>query len=208
MTSQDDPEERIRELERPLADQRRASEGNGSWGYSGDGGYGDPFPGHPPPHSSGNRVWWILGAVFVVGAIGLAAGIAAFASHQLAPVRSIIVSPPAGPSVSEPQAGTPAVPAPSTSSSGVVPHSKISISGTNQHRTIACVGNTIDISGVSNTVVITGNCSSLTVSGVRNSVTIDAVDGIDVSGFDNKVTYHAGTPMISNSGGSNVVAQG
>ena len=34
------------------------------------------------------------------------------------------------------------------------------------------------------------------------------VDSIDASGFDNKVTYHSGTPKITNSGDSNVVQQG
>jgi hypothetical protein len=46
------------------------------------------------------------------------------------------------------------------------------------------------------------------VSGVQNSVTIDAVDTIDASRFNNKVTYHSGTPKISNAGDSNVVQQG
>jgi hypothetical protein len=57
-------------------------------------------------------------------------------------------------------------------------------------------------------VVITGHCTSLTVSGVQNTITVDAVDAVDASGFNNKVTYHAGTPKISNFGGSNVVQQG
>ena len=46
------------------------------------------------------------------------------------------------------------------------------------------------------------------MSGVQNSITVDAVDSIDASGFNNKVTYHSGTPKISNSGDSNVVQQG
>ena len=43
---------------------------------------------------------------------------------------------------------------------------------------------------------------------MQNAITVDAVDSIDASGFNNKVTYHSGTPNISNSGESNVVAQG
>jgi hypothetical protein len=46
------------------------------------------------------------------------------------------------------------------------------------------------------------------VSGIQNSITVDAVDTIDASGFNNKVTYHSGTPKITNAGGSNVVQQG
>jgi hypothetical protein len=56
--------------------------------------------------------------------------------------------------------------------------------------------------------VITGHCTSLTVSGVQNAITVDSVDSIDASGFDNKITYHSGTPKISNAGGSNEVQQG
>ena len=57
-------------------------------------------------------------------------------------------------------------------------------------------------------MVINGHCTSLTVSGIQNTVTVDAVDSIDASGFNNKVTYHTGTPKVSNLGGSNVVQQG
>lgn len=196
MSSQDDPEDRIRDLERPLAAEARASEVGGPWAYGG------PFPGPPPQRRSGNRVWWIVGTVVVVGAVALAAGIAAIASRQLAPVRSIIVSPPTAPYSSKPQAR----PAPSTSA--VAPGSQLSVSGINENRTIACVGNIVSVSGVSNTVVITGHCASLTVSGVKNSITVDAVDAVEASGFDNKVVYHSGTPEISKSGGSNVVERG
>ena len=56
--------------------------------------------------------------------------------------------------------------------------------------------------------MITGHCASLTVSGVQNSITVDAVDTIDASGFNNKVTYHSGSPKITKSGDGNVVQQG
>jgi len=57
-------------------------------------------------------------------------------------------------------------------------------------------------------VVITGHCTQISVSGVQNSITVDSVDAIDASGFNNKVTYHSGTPEVGNSGDSNVVEQG
>jgi hypothetical protein len=112
---------------------------------------------------------------------------------------------------------TPTSPAPSTSrtrasapstSPTPPPGGQLNISGINENRTIACNDSIVSVSGVSNTVVITGHCASLTVSGVQNSITVDAVDTIDASGFNNKVTYHAGTPKISNAGDSNVVQQG
>ena len=236
MDPQEDPEQRIRELERPLADDARASEQGapqppGGYGYTpgpagtpappppppGPWTYGGPFTGPPPKPPSGNRTWWILGTVIVIGFLALAAGIAAFAAHQLSGVRSIINSPPTvSPTFSSP-ASTPSSPVPSTTrtrtsaprTSPTPPRGgSLSISGIGENRTIACNDNIVSVSGVSNTVVITGHCTSLTVSGVENSITVDAVDSIDASGFNNKVIYHSGTPKVSNAGGSNVVQQG
>jgi hypothetical protein len=242
MNSQDDPEERIRELERPLADTARASESGqaappGGYPYSyGPSGavppppppppqspwtYGGPLSGPPPRSPSGNRTWWILGTVIVVGFLALAGGIAAFAAHQLSGVRSTIGSPPTIPTISGtfgPPSTTPRTsrtPTPSktrtatpSTSPTAPPGGSLSVSGINENRTIACNDNIVSVSGVSNTVVITGHCNSLTVSGVQNAITVDAVDSIDASGFDNKITYHSGNPKISNAGGSNVVQQG
>ena len=236
MASQDDPEERIRELERPMADEARASELAAAQQPGGDAyppgpagpppppaspwTYGGPSWGPPPKPPSGNRMWWIVGTFIVVGVIALAGGIAAFAAHQLSGVRSIINSAPSisgtfGPPPST--QSTPGGPVPSTTRSKApkpsapttaAPGGKLSVSGINENRTIACVDSVVSVSGVSNAVVITGHCASLTVSGVENSITVDSVDSIDASGFNNKITYHSGTPKISNPGGSNVVQQG
>lgn len=179
--------------------------------------YGGPFTGPPPKRPSGNRMWWILGTVIVIGMLALAGGIAAFAAHQLSGVRSIITSPP---TISVPfpsPSNSPTQPAPSTSKTRTSPPptsatppagGELSISGISENRTIACNDSIVSVSGVSNTVVITGHCASLTVSGVQNSISVDAVDTIDAAGFNNTVTYHTGTPKISNAGGSNVIQQG
>jgi Protein of unknown function (DUF3060) len=242
MPREDDPEERIRELERPLAETARASE-SASAGPAGQGYHvphqvphqvppppppptpwtygGTPFPG-PPQRTSGNRTWWILGTVVVVGTLALVGGIAAVASHQFSGVRSIIESPP---TTTGDMSSTPSVPGPSSSrtkttrpspspsaspstSPAPPPGGSLSVSGINENRTITCNDNNVSVSGVSNTVVITGHCTRLSVSGMQNAITVDAVDTIDASGFDNKVTYHSGVPKISNSGGSNVVEKG
>lgn len=230
MAANDDPEDRIRELERPLADAARASEVGsaqpGSQPYSpGPAGapppppwsYGGPFPGPPPQRPPGNPMWWIMGTVIAVGVLALAGGIAAFAAHQLSGVRSIISSPPTISRTFGPPSSVTGSPVPSPTRTGTAPPStsptpppgeKISVSGVGEDRTIACNDNVVSVSGVSNTVVITGHCASLTVSGVQNEITVDAVDSIQASGFNNKVTYHSGSPKISNSGGSNVVRQG
>ncbi|OBH51742.1 DUF3060 domain-containing protein [Mycobacterium sp. E2479] len=231
MAANEDPEDRIRELERPLADAARASEQGGSqaagqYSQPGTSGappgpptpwtYGGPMPGLPQQRPSSNRVWWILGTVVVIGVLALAGGIAAFAAHQLSGVKSVIASPPtisktfSSPNISTspgPSTTRRTSPSPSTSPAAP-PGSELSVAGINENRTIACNDNIVRVSGVSNTVTITGHCTRLSVSGVQNSVTVEAVDSIEASGFNNKVTYRSGAPKISNSGGSNVVEQG
>ncbi|MEE2853126.1 MAG: DUF3060 domain-containing protein [Actinomycetota bacterium] len=222
MAANEDPEDRIRELERPLAETARASE-QGSSQPAGQPGappppaswnYGGPLPEPFQQRSSSNRIWWILGTVVVVGVLALAGGIAAFAAHQVSGVRSIIASPPTiSTTLLPPSVSTNPVPSQrkslsSSTSTTAPPGTELSVAGINENRTIACNDNIVNVSGVSNTVTITGHCTSLSVSGVQNSVTVEAVEAIDASGFNNKVTYHSGAPKISNSGGSNVVQQG
>lgn len=215
MAANDDPEERIRELERPLAESAWASEQASAVSAGRDQPppapppppwtYGGPIPGPPPRSPSGNRAWWIVGTVIAVGVVALAGGIAAFAAHQISGVKSFITSPP----------GVSTNPAPSASrrtppsTSPAPPRgTRLSVAGINENRTIACNDNVVSVSGASNTVTISGHCASLSVSGVQNAVTIESVDAITASGFNNKVTYHSGAPKISNSGDSNVVTQG
>ena len=63
------------------------------------------------------------------------------------------------------------------------------------------------ISGIRNTVNITGHCVKVSVSGIENIITVDIADTIGASGFDNRVTYHSGSPQIDATG-SNVVEHG
>jgi hypothetical protein len=56
--------------------------------------------------------------------------------------------------------------------------------------------------------VITGQCANVSVSGVKNEVTVEGSVQISASGMENRVTYLSGTPVIDNSGMSNVVEQG
>ncbi len=180
--------------------------------------YGGTFSGPPPKSASGNRMWWILGTVIVIGVSGPRGGhrrlrrTPAFrcpVDHQLPAdhLRDVW-------SAVEHDAEQPRPVDHSDENIDAVdvttppPGGRLSVSGINENRTIACNDNIVSVSGISNTVVITGHCTSLTVSGVQNSITVDAVDTIDASGFNNKITYHSGTPKISNSGDSNVVQQG
>jgi hypothetical protein len=234
METQDDPEKRIRDLERPLAETARASElgeaPQGSPGYPpppsapllppppptyGYGGSPYAGPANKPP--AGNRMWWILGTIVVIGVLALAGGIAAFAAHQLSGVRSIITSPsfstaPVTTSTRTtriPRSSSSAPPTRSASPSSLPPQgAPLDVSGIDENKTIACNDNVVTVSGINNTIEITGHCASLTVSGMKNSVTVDAADSIEASGMNNHVTFRSGAPKISNSGVDNVVAQG
>jgi Protein of unknown function (DUF3060) len=232
MKPEDDPEARIRELERPLADTARASElGSaqtpGGYPYP-PGPAAPPLP-PPPPFNYGtslprtslrspalSRMLWIFIALFIIGPIALAAAISYNTGHQfsrglttLSPAPSVspstvpnslpnneIQTPGAGPSTAPPSKPLPPV------------GGNLSAAGINESQTIACNDSIVNVSGISNTVVLTGHCKSLDVSGVQNKVTVDAVDTIEASGFNNRITYHTGSPSIDKSGDGNVVQQG
>ncbi|MBO0880814.1 MAG: DUF3060 domain-containing protein [Mycobacterium sp.] len=227
MEPQDDPEARIRDLERPLADTAHASEMGGTEtpaGYPYPPGspvspppfnYGRPFPGASQRSPSGNRALWILAAFLVVGLVALAGGIAAYSAHRLSRGSLVMLSP--TPSISPtslaPSASGAQTPAPGASSSPTYgstapPGESLSVAGINENHTIVCDHNAVAVSGISNNVMISGHCKSLTVSGVQNSVTVDTVDTIEASGFNNRVTYHTGSPTINKVGESNAVQQG
>lgn len=211
MDPHDDPEARIRELERSLAE--RASElgaGNGT-------DYLNPAPTQPwapgstfptqPRTGSSTPILLALGAVSVLVA---AAGISAYllfsnSGTEMHGGGGTITSDPSSPPRRTLQ---PPAAAPSESATSTVPGEAIIVSGINENRTIDCVGNAVIVSGIENTLQITGHCASLSVSGIQNTITIDAADSIGVSGFENRVTFHSGQPEVANSGLSNIVEQG
>jgi hypothetical protein len=229
MKPEDDPEARIRELERPLAETARASEmgsNQPSGGYPYQPGtpvlpppppssYGSPFPATLPRSPSRARLLWVLLPFFVFGVVALISYNTDRHSRGV-----VILSPtPSTPSISAsgaapaPSAGVTQAPAPAPSTSpSAAPTApagaNLTISGIKENRTVACNGSVITISGISNKVVITGHCASLNVSGVQNSITVDASDTIEASGFNNQITYHTGSPSIENSGQQNIVQKG
>ncbi|HTQ18946.1 DUF3060 domain-containing protein [Mycobacterium sp.] len=234
MKPDDDPEDRIRQLEQPLADYARASELGGTQppGYAytpppppppyGSYPQGLPYSGAAPRSSSGSRVIWVVAAFVVIGVLVLIGGIFAVATHRFSHGGSVApTTPSAGPASAAPRTvpsialppipsvAIPTIPSAPTAPSGGPPAGgTITVSGVSESRTIACSDNIVNVSGVSNIVTITGHCASLTVSGVKNSITVDAVDTITASGLQNQVTYHSGSPKITKSGQSNVVQQG
>jgi len=236
MKSEDDPEARIRELEQPLAEAARASEAGenpqpSKWAPPPGAAmppptgppmpppsslpYGGSFPGPSPAlYSRSNRTWWIIAGVFVIGMIALPVAIFLFTAHQvsrsgitaLLPIPSISSE---APTPSGAMTQTRAAPSTSLTAAPTAPKGgNLSVAGINVSRTIACNDSSVSVSGVSNTVVITGHCASLSVSGVQNKVTVQAADSIQASGFNNEITYLAGSPHIDQSGQGNAIQKG
>src|SRR5580693_4533698 len=114
MKHEDDPEARIRELERPLAETAQASEAGGTQppgGYSYPPGaavppppppvnYGTSFPPTTPRSFSVSRIWWILIASFVIFPMAIAGFIAYNTAHQLSRsgITTLFPSPSVSPS--------------------------------------------------------------------------------------------------------------
>jgi hypothetical protein len=232
MNPEDDPEARIRELERPLSDVAKATElgigpsgssyppppmpptapmpPQGWYGPTGGGGYQLPFP--APQPSNGSRVWLIVAGIAVV-LIAIVTGVVVYTANVFTtsfPFPSI----PASPTRASGGGGfdtTPSTPGGTGTAPSVEPPvagGQVSVSGIGEAKAIECNETDVTISGVSNIVTITGHCASLQVSGVSNVITIDSAGAINASGIKNRVTYHSGQPEINNSGSENVVAQG
>jgi hypothetical protein len=202
MDSQDDPEERIRELERPLADTARASELGappqppGGYAYP-PGPAGPPPPPPPTPWAygggtwsapppkppSGNRMWWIVGTFIVVGVVALAGGIAAYAAHQLSGVRSVINSQPSVSATYGPPSSS------STSPSSRVPSTTRSKTPKPSTSPAPAPGAQISVSGVNENRTIACNDNVVSVSGVSNAVVITGhCTSLTVSGVQNSIT--------------------
>jgi hypothetical protein len=201
MNPEDDPEARIRELERPLNDVAKATElGTG------------PFP--PPQPSNGSRLWLIVAGVAVV-LIAVVAGVVVYTANVFT-ASFPVPSTPASPTRASGGGGfdtTPRTPGgignePAPSVEPPVPGGQVSVSGIGETKAIECNETDVSISGVSNTITVTGHCASLQVSGVSNVITIDSAGAINASGIKNRVTYHSGEPDINNSGSENIVVQG
>jgi len=84
----------------------------------------------------------------------------------------------------------------------------LSVAGVGAVKSLVCDGNTVMISGASNSVTITGVCTTLLISGIGNTVVLDTATKIVASGFDNRVTYHLGAPEVVGADESNVIVRG
>lgn len=184
---------------------------------------GASYPGLEPKPSRGMRMGWIMFAVIVLGLVLGGVGIVA---NQFASTTRSLTNPTSKPSVSggggsfttlrptthssAPSRETsPETPAPPANTESVPsPDGTISVAGMGQNRTFTCDDSVVTVSGVSNTVVLQGHCTHVEVSGVENTVTVDSADSIVASGMRNRVTFHSGSPEVSQSGFSNSIGQG
>lgn len=234
MNPQDDPEARIRDLERPLADRAQASE-MGTQPYTVAGSYPPPYPGAPqtypvapPPYSGGppsggpSQTGVVVLVVVVLTLLVVGAGVAIYFANLGSDDGPVTAGRPtvAGgggaldrtPEVQVPD-DMPIVVAPGlpTGDPNVVEQAprggQLSIAGVEGDKRVACNDSVISVSGVSNTVTITGHCVSVTVSGMDNQVIVENADVISASGFENRVTFRSGEPQINNSG-DNIVERG
>ena len=254
MNPEEDPEARIRELERPLNDQAQASElGAGrpagpaylrppttayaapdytASAYGNQPSYGtQPYGTQPydnqrydnqpwnapygaaPRKPTGGIPWIVFGIIAVVFLVAIAIGAVIWTSTSTTTRPGISsgggsIGVPTFPSIEMPS--IPAVPGSPDTDPNVMtgaPGQDLTVSGIDENKTITCNDANVTVSGIRNTVNITGHCVKISVSGMNNVVTVDAADTIGASGFDNRVTYHGGSPQID-SMGSNVVEQG
>lgn len=187
---------------------------------------GSSWTGLEPRPSRGMRVGWIVFAVLILALVLGGAGIFV---NQFASTTRSLTNPSTKPPVSggggtfttrpttrsttRPTApsreASPESPAPPVDTESMPSADGIiSVAGMGQNRTFTCNDSAVTVSGVSNTVVLQGHCARIDVSGVENIVTVDSADAIVASGMQNRVTFHSGSPEISQSGFSNSVDQG
>ena len=202
MQREDDPEARIRDLERPLADVARTSElGTGQYGTEGAylppplppmqpygapaygapayvAPYPDAYPGPPPRAKSGSGALWLVFAGIAVVVLLMAGGVVIWATSmfRLAPNTR------------------PPVEVPSVATDGQVqieisPGETVPAVEPPSAAPIPQPGEMLSVAGVGKNETLVCNESLVSVSGVDNTVTITGhCISLSVSGVDNVVT--------------------
>ncbi len=202
----DDPEQRIRELERRLADAkggpRETVPAGDEVGRAPDVWLPQPPSVDPPNYellrrqmNRRRRLSRIWGIVLVPGILLLVILVA----H---PYRAEKYSPPAT-----------ALPGaePTADLSGALtvgPGGNLTEEPSGATFTVVCDRAELTVAGNGNSAYVAGHCAHLIVRGSRNKVVADNADVIDTDGSGNQVLYHGGAPQISVGGTNNIVRRG
>ena len=218
MQPQDDPEARIRDLERPLADVARTSE-LGTSEYPSGADYNTayntaaylpppvqtygapPYMGMPQKPKSGFSAWWVFAGIAVL-LIFIAGGIVIFSATMFkldSTTRPPIEIPEVaggGEEVDKAPSARPGTPGTPGGSIVETPSAA---------PVIPAPGEQLSVSGVGKNETIACNENAVNVSGVENTVTITGhCVSVTVSGIDNVVTVES-TDIIDASGFDNQV---
>lgn len=149
-----------------------------------------PYPAAAPPGWAGGfRAWQWLWVVIIFPVLFF---VVPLATHHASRHSSVSPSSPFSPS----------------RPSAVPTGGSLTVTAPNANETLACNDGTLTVTSVNVSATVTGHCARLAVLGQNNHVTVDAADVIDVGGIDNGVTYHSGSPQITNNGIDNTVQQG
>ena len=183
---QQDPEQRIRELERGLADTNQPappypaqSAGDNPVAQSMPTWSSTPVPmGNPGAPTFGTRRGGRRWIGILVGTVFPLAMVVAFAVpwKDLGLFDSLF-----GPT-KVPQGGS------------------LTVNDSDETKTVQCNDGRLTLNGRNLQVTVTGHCANLFVNGWDHYVTVDSADGIQVNGGNTVVVYHSGRPAISKNG--------
>jgi hypothetical protein len=84
----------------------------------------------------------------------------------------------------------------------------LSVGGNNEIKTIECNDGSVNLSGNNGNFTVTGHCATVGVSGNNTRVTVDSADVINASGINTVTIYHHGEPKITKGGINVSVSQG
>jgi hypothetical protein len=76
----------------------------------------------------------------------------------------------------------------------------LSVGGNNQTKSIECNDGSVNLSGNNGSFTVTGHCAVVGVSGNNTHVTVDTADIINAGGINTVTIYHHGEPKVTKSG--------
>jgi hypothetical protein len=188
----DDPEKRIRELERELSDVTRGAQPPPPYtesapyaGGSPRGGFGTPSYGYgspqPRPRPRAGLPWYTV-LMLVVMVLSILTGVAAV-------IRAMVAS--NGPTTIRTGSGGGVTITTSTGPTAVPHGGDLRVNDANSTRTVACNDGNLTFTGYASKYRVTGHCKSLIVGGYNNNVTVDSADTVESTGYGNTITDKA-----------------